>query len=61
MILQSVGSAVTSCDFIEYASLANNEILGNLNADISGSNARLLVTPTYKNNTIKIVSNSITN
>ena len=61
MILQSVGSAVTSCDFIEYASLANNEILGSLNADISGSNARLLFTPTYRNNNINIFTNSITN
>jgi hypothetical protein len=61
MILQSVGSAVTSCDYIEYATIANNEILGSLNADISGSNARLLFTPTYRNNTIKIFTNSITN
>ena len=61
MILQSVGSAVTSCDYIEYATIANNEILVSLNADISGSNARLLFTPTYRNNTIKIFTNSITN
>jgi hypothetical protein len=61
MILQSVGSAVTSCDYIEYATIANNEILGSLNADISGTNARLLFTPTYRNNTIKIFTNSITN
>ena len=61
MILQSVGSAVTSCDYIEFGTIANNEILGSFNADISGSNARLVFTPTYRNNTIKIATNSITN
>jgi hypothetical protein len=61
MILQSVGSAVTSCDYIEFGTVANNEILGSFNADISGSNARLTFTPTYRNNTIKIATNSITN
>jgi hypothetical protein len=61
MILQSVGSASTSCDFLEYGTIANNEILGSFNADISGNNARLLFTPTYRNNVIKISSHSITN
>jgi len=61
MILQSVGSANTSCDYIEFGTVANNEILGNFNADISGSNAQLVFTPTYRNNTIKIAANSITN
>lgn len=60
MMMQSVGSASTSCDFIEYASLANSEILGSFDADISGSNARLLFTPTYKNNTLKWVRSGIT-
>jgi hypothetical protein len=59
MILQSVGSAATSCDYIEYASIANNEILGSFSADISGANARLLFTPTYRNNTIKYVRTGI--
>lgn len=61
MILQSVGSASTACDFLEYGTIANNEILGSFNADISGNNARLLFTPTYTNNTIKVSSHSITN
>ncbi len=61
MILQSVGSASTSCDFMEYGTIANDDILGSFNADISGSNARLLFTPTYRNNTIKVSSQSITN
>lgn len=61
MILQSVGSASTACDFLEYGTIANNEILGSFNADISGNNARLLFTPTYRNNTIKVSSHSITN
>lgn len=60
MMMQSVGSVSTSCDFIEYGSLANSEILGTFGADISGSNARLLFTPTYKNNTLKWVGNGIT-
>ena len=61
MILQSVGSASTSCDFLEYGTIANNEILGSFDSDISGSNARLLFTPTYRTNTIKISTHSITN
>jgi hypothetical protein len=63
MLLQSVGSARTSCDFIEYATLANNEILGSFGSDISGdgNNAagNLRFTPTYRNNTIKISRNKI--
>ena len=60
MILQTVGSANTACDYIEYASLANEDILGSFSSDISGSVARLLITPTYRNNTIKVSSHSIT-
>ena len=60
MIMQSVGSAATACDYIEYGTIANSEILGSFNADISGANARLLVTPTYRNNTIKWVRSGIT-
>jgi hypothetical protein len=61
MILQSVGSASTTCDFMEYGTIANQEILGTFSSDISGNNARLLFTPTYRNNTIKVSSQSITN
>jgi hypothetical protein len=61
MILQSVGSASTTCDFLEYGTIANNEILGSFNSNISGANARLLFTPTYRNNTIKVSTHSITN
>jgi hypothetical protein len=60
MIMQSVGSASTACDYMEYATIANNEILGTFGADISGTNARLLITPTYRNNTIKWVRTGIT-
>ncbi len=60
MIMQSVGSAATACDYIEYASLANSEILASFRADISGANARLLVTPTYRNNTLKVIRSGIT-
>jgi hypothetical protein len=60
MILQSVGSAATACDYIEYSTLANSEILGSFGADISGANARLLFTPTYRNNTLKIIRSGIT-
>jgi hypothetical protein len=60
MIMQSVGSAATACDYIEYASLANSEILASFRADISGANARLLVTPIYRNNTLKVIRSGIT-
>lgn len=60
MIIQSVGSAATACDYMEYATIANSDILGSFGADISGVNARLLVTPTYRNNTIKYVRTGIT-
>lgn len=59
MLLQSVGSASTSCDYIEFGTIANNEILGFFNGDISGTSARLLFSPTYRNNTIKLSSNFI--
>jgi hypothetical protein len=60
-MIQSVGSAVTTCDFVEIGGIANNENLGEFDTDISGSNARLKLNPTYRNNTIKIFTNSITN
>jgi hypothetical protein len=60
MILQSVGSAATACDYMEYASLANSEILGSFGADISGANARLLFSPTYRNNVLKVIRSGIT-
>jgi hypothetical protein len=46
---------------MEYGTIANDDIIGSFNADISGPNARLLFTPTYRNNIIKISSQSITN
>jgi hypothetical protein len=50
----------TTADYIEYASIANNDILGTFAADISGANARLLFTPTYPNNNIKVARQAIT-
>lgn len=50
----------TTADYIEYASIANNDILGVFSADISSGNARLLFNPTYPNNTIKVVRQAIT-
>lgn len=61
LVIQSVGSAVTTCDFVEIGGIANNENLGEFDTDISGTNARLKLNPTYRNNTIKIFTNSITN
>lgn len=61
MVLQSVGSASSTCDFLEFGTIANEDILGTFSSDISGSNARLSLTPTYSNNTIKVSSHSITN
>ena len=60
LMLQSVGSASTSVDIIEYAGIANLDDLVNFAADISGSNARLKATPKYRDNTIKINRTSIT-
>jgi hypothetical protein len=50
----------TTADFVEYATIANDDILGTFAADISGANARLLFTPTYPNNTIKVARQAIT-
>lgn len=50
----------TTADYAEYAAIANNDTLGTFTADISGGNARLLFTPTYPNNNIKIARNTIT-
>jgi len=62
LLLQSNGSANPSADFMEYSTIANEEILGSFSASmIAGSNptytANLLFTPTYRNNTIKISRN----
>jgi hypothetical protein len=59
MLLQSVGSGNTAADYMEYSTVANEEILGTFSANIvEGSNpqysANLQFTPTYRNNTIKI-------
>ena len=61
MMLQSVGSANTTADIIEYGGISNLDDLISFSADISGSNARLKVIPTYRDNTIKITRTSITN
>ena len=50
----------TTADFVEYGTIANNDILGTFAADISGANARLLVTPTYATNTVKVARQAIT-
>jgi|688.fasta_scaffold03774_16 hypothetical protein len=50
----------TTADFVEYATIANDDILGTFAADISGANARLLFTPTYPNNNIKVARQAIT-
>jgi hypothetical protein len=60
MVLNNVGSYSTTPDIIEYGSIANNEILGSFSSDISGTNVRLLFTPNYRDNSIKIVRNLIT-
>ena len=50
----------TTADFIEYVTLANGDILGTFSADISGANVRLLVTPTYATNIVKVARQAIT-
>jgi hypothetical protein len=62
MLLQSNGSANPRADFIEYSTIANEEILGSFSATmIAGASptytANLIFTPTYRNNTIKISRN----
>jgi hypothetical protein len=47
-------------DYVEYGTIANTDILGTFVADISGTNARLLLTPTYPNNTVKVARQAIT-
>lgn len=62
MILQSVGSGNTTVDYIEYASLANEDILGSFSASLTSGNpsfANLRFTPTYRNNTIRISRNRL--
>jgi hypothetical protein len=54
MVLQSVGSASSTVDIIEYAGIANYDNLGDYSADLVGSNVNLKLTPTYAHNTIKL-------
>ena len=60
MVLNNVGAFSTTPDYIEYGTLANNEILGTFGADLSSSNVRLLFTPTYRDNIIKVNKNYTT-
>ena len=50
----------TNADYVEYAGIANNDILGTFAADISGANARLLLTPTYATNNVKVARQGMT-
>jgi hypothetical protein len=50
----------TTADYVEYAGIANNDILGTFAADISGANTRLLLTPTYATNTVKVARQVMT-
>ena len=50
----------TTADYVEYAGIANNDILGTFAADISGANARLLLTPTYATNNVKVARQVMT-
>ena len=51
----------TTANIIEYGSIATNDYLGNFSADISGANARLLVTmSSASSSTVKVLSQRIT-
>ena len=51
----------TTANIIEYGSIATNNYLGNFSADISGANARLLVTMSSATSaTVKVLSQRIT-
>lgn len=49
-----------TADYIEYATIATRDVLGTFAADISSSNARLLFTPTYTTNTVKVARQAVT-
>lgn len=49
-----------SVSFVEYANVSTGGDLANFDADISGTNLRLLTTPTNENTTFKTVRTSIT-
>ena len=49
-----------TADYVEYATIATRDVLGTFAADISSSNARLLFTPTYTTNTVKVARQAIT-
>jgi hypothetical protein len=60
LVLTSSGSAgVVTCDYMEYASIANNDVLGVFDASLSGTTAQLRFSPIYKDNTIRFVGSSI--
>ena len=50
----------TTADYVEYATIATGDVLGTFAADISSSNARLLFTPTYTTNTVKVARQAVT-
>ena len=50
----------TTADYVEYATIATRDVLGAFAADISSSNARLLFTPTYTTNTVKVARQAVT-
>ena len=50
----------TTADYVEYATIATRDVLGTFAADISSSNVRLLFTPTYTTNTVKVARQAVT-
>jgi hypothetical protein len=60
LVLQTVGSASTNVEVIEYVTLANNINLGEVTADINSGNVRVRFAPTYKKfNEIRVTRTSL--
>lgn len=57
----TVGIGTTNAYITEYAIVSSGSILGTFDADIASTNVRLLVTPTFSNNILKIFKTIITN
>ena len=60
LVLQTVGSASTNVELIEYVTIANKNTLGELTTDINSGNVRIRFTPLYqKFNEIRVTRNTL--
>jgi hypothetical protein len=60
LVLTSQGAVGTStCDFMEYATLSNDSLLGGFDAVSIGNTSQLRISPIFKDNTIRFVRTDI--